>query len=96
MSYAFGLLFLLFACKTDLSGVTTCEACLEKGGTWQPEADSCNRGCDLQDISCFRDTCPGACEAGACDNCFDQTTCEAASCVWNIENEAAWCNSTGI
>ncbi len=69
-----------------------CAQCLESGGTWQPEANECTQSCDIADISCFEDSCPGACAATDCGNCLDQTVCEAAGCTWNIEAEAMWCN----
>ena len=41
------------ACTPD-----ACSACLDTGGTWQPEANECTTDCALQDISCFVDSCP--------------------------------------
>lgn len=68
-----------------------CEACLAGGGTWQPEASACTTDCDLMDISCFKDACPGACAADNCGDCFSQDTCEGAGCTWNVRAEAMWC-----
>lgn len=85
-------LFALTACgEEDLSTITDCQECLDAGGTWQPEDDACTEDCALQDISCWEDECPGECATDACDNCFDQTECEAASCEWVTEGEGAWC-----
>ncbi len=75
--------------KTSSEG---CEDCLASGGTWQPEASECTKDCNVQDISCFRDTCPPACSE-SCDGCFSQTECEAATCQWNQEAEATWCSA---
>ena len=68
----------------------TCQACLDAGKTWQPEADQCTDNCDLMDISCFSETCPGEC-AEYCSACFNQSACEAASCTWHQEAESMWC-----
>ncbi len=70
-----------------------CEACLASGGTWQPEADECTQGCDIQDISCFTDSCPGACAADTCGSCFSPEACEGAGCTWSVAGEAMWCTS---
>jgi hypothetical protein len=83
-------------CKADPPATAAtsgdaCQACLRSGGTWQPEANECTRKCAIQDISCFEDTCPGACAEDACGDCFDAETCRAAGCTWHIEAEAAWC-----
>lgn len=67
-----------------------CAACLESGGTWQPETSSCTEDCDIVDASCFRTECPRACE-DRCENCFDQAECEAQGCTWRVEAEAMWC-----
>jgi hypothetical protein len=67
-----------------------CQACLDRGGTWQPEAEACTDACALQDISCFTDACPGRC-ADDCAACFGQAACEAQGCTWHVEAEAAWC-----
>jgi hypothetical protein len=77
---------------TEVAAATTCEDCLEQGGTWQPEAEQCTADCDLMDISCFRDTCPGECSED-CGSCFNQTECEAASCTWRVEAETMWCTT---
>ena len=65
-----------------------CEACLARGGTWQPP--ECTSDCALQDTSCYRDACPGPCEPGTCE-CHTRDACEAAGCSWQIEGEAMWC-----
>ncbi len=67
-----------------------CEACLESGGTWQPEASACTENCAIQDISCFIRECPGACTED-CGDCFSQDECESAGCAWHQEAEAMWC-----
>lgn len=55
------------ACDLD-----QCDACLATGGTWQPEANECTSDCDIQDISCFTDSCPtDSCEA-SCDAGHEQ------------------------
>jgi hypothetical protein len=83
----------LAACgsSTIVTDPTTCEACLDSGGTWQPEASSCTDDCDLQDISCFIEECPGACDADECENCFSQDDCETATCTWTQQDEAMSC-----
>ena len=82
---------LLVGCSGgDVTENESCESCLNDGGTWQP-GSGCTEDCAIQDISCFRDECPGACEAGACGNCFEQSACEAASCEWKNSEEAFWC-----
>ena len=81
------LVLLFTGCPTG----SDCETCLASGGTWQPEVSECTANCDLADISCFEDECPGACEAGACDNCFSRSRCLDADCNWNTDQEAAWC-----
>lgn len=87
------------ACAEDLlpedpdSGeADPCEACLEAGGTWQPEVAECTRGCGIMDVSCYTESCPGACEDD-CGNCFSPDACEAAGCTWRQEEEAMWCTS---
>lgn len=65
-----------------------CEACLARGGTWQPP--ECTRDCALQDASCYRDACPGPCEPGTCE-CQTRDECEAAGCSWQTAGEAMWC-----
>ena len=88
---------LLAGCDTDKTTTSTpdttaeCEACLADGGTWQPEAETCSEDCEIQDISCYTDSCPGECSSDTCE-CFSQDTCEAAGCTWNVEAEAMWCN----
>ena len=67
-----------------------CEQCLANGGTWQPEAQECTENCEIQDISCFTETCPGSCEEN-CSYCFDSVSCEEAECTWHQEAEAMWC-----
>ena len=67
-----------------------CETCLAEGGTWQPEASECTEDCDLQDISCYTDECPGECEDN-CAYCFGQGECEEQGCAWHQEAEAMWC-----
>lgn len=74
----------------DAGGDDACGACLASGGTWQPEASMCTTDCDILDISCFRDTCPGEC-ADDCGACFSQGECEAEGCTWRQEAEAMWC-----
>lgn len=88
------LLTVLFAaCGTTTpdTGATNCDDCLASGGTWQPEAQQCTTDCDLMDISCFADECPGECEADACGNCFSQPECEAATCTWTTIDESMFC-----
>ena len=69
-----------------------CEACLESGGTWQPEASGCTQDCAIQDISCFTTECPDSC-TDDCSDCFSQDECEDAGCTWNQEAEAMWCTT---
>ncbi|MEE2780365.1 MAG: hypothetical protein VYE15_07570, partial [Myxococcota bacterium] len=38
--------------------MSPCWNCLMTGGTWQPEAEACTTNCDIQDISCYVDSCP--------------------------------------
>ena len=67
-----------------------CESCLAGGGTWQPEANECTADCDIADISCFTNSCPGSCEDD-CSFCFSQDECSAAGCSWQQASEAMWC-----
>jgi hypothetical protein len=67
-----------------------CEECLDSGGTWQPEAEQCTADCDIMDISCYSDECPGAC-GDDCAYCFGSADCEDAGCTWRVEGEAMWC-----
>lgn len=76
----------------ELREIKDCDACLAKGGTWQPEAHYCTPNCDIQDVSCFTDQCPGACTAEACGYCFSASECLASSCMWNQGAEALWCS----
>jgi len=85
------VLLLTVACGPTVPSSESCEACLSSGGTWQPEVEECTTNCDIQDISCFVDSCPEACAPDACGNCFDETSCTEASCTWNQEGEAFWC-----
>lgn len=89
-----GLLTVGTGCPDDEETPTpisdACQSCLDSGGTWQPEAGECTDSCDIADISCFTDECPGACEDD-CAYCFSQEDCEAASCAWHQEAEAMWC-----
>jgi hypothetical protein len=94
MIRAFALLALL-ACAGDPTTAGSCEECLDRGGTWQPEARACTEECDLQDVSCFASACPGPCGPGACDFCFNQGDCDAAGCLWRAEAEAQWCTTGG-
>ena len=71
-------------------GADPCEACLAGGGTWQPEVSECTTNCDIADISCFTDSCPGTCQDD-CAFCFGQGECEAAGCTWQQAAEAMWC-----
>ncbi len=84
----------LAACSSATvdTNASTCEACLESTGTWQPEASACTVDCGLQDISCFTDECPGDCAADECGNCFSQADCEGATCTWTTMDETATCN----
>ena len=68
-----------------------CTACIESGGTWQPEVEECTQNCDIMDISCYTDGCPGECE-DSCGYCFGQQECEDQGCTWNQEAEAMWCS----
>ena len=91
------MLLTVAACEPDPPTPTpvdpsSCLACLEDGGTWQPEVNECTDDCDIMDISCFVDSCPEACAADNCGDCFDPTSCESATCTWNQEDELAWCN----
>jgi hypothetical protein len=74
----------------DDSGTDDCESCLRAGLTWQPEIESCTEDCSYQDISCYRDECPGSC-ADDCGFCFSSGECEANGCTWQSSNEAQWC-----
>lgn len=74
----------------DADGASKCQQCVSEGGTWQPEADQCTSNCDIQDISCFRDSCPEPCSADGCQ-CFSESECEGVGCRWTVEGEAAWC-----
>ena len=69
-----------------------CEACLDEGGTWQPEVGECTADCALLDISCYTDTCPGDCGPASCGQCFDPDTCGAAGCTWQQEGPTLWCS----
>lgn len=70
----------------------SCRRCLAQGRTWQGMGDGeCTANCELQDTYCYRDACPGSCSRASCGNCLSQSTCQAASCVWNQSNEAMWC-----
>jgi hypothetical protein len=80
------------ACGEEEEG-TPCETCLSSGGTWQVEANTCTTDCNIQDISCFRDSCPGPCAADSCGTCFSQGDCEAVDCTWRAEAEANWCTA---
>ncbi len=97
---AFAALLLLAACSTPTPtgagagpDAEACAACIKAGKTWQPEVKECTDNCDIQDTSCFKDSCPGACSATNCEHCFEQTSCEAASCAWHQEAEATWCTA---
>ena len=72
---------------------TQCEACLEEGGTWQPEISACTPDCDIADVSCFRSECPGVCSSSSCENCFSASSCQEANCTWNQAAEAMWCSA---
>ena len=76
--------------NTSGADAAACNACIESGRTWQPEVSECTEDCDVQDISCYADSCPGSC-ADECGNCFSQSECEANSCTWHQEQEAMWC-----
>jgi hypothetical protein len=91
LDIALALVTLLSACPPPAGGNDNCESCIAFGSTWQPEAGECTPNCDLQDISCFEDECPGACAEDECGNCFDQGSCQAASCTWNVAEEESWC-----
>lgn len=70
-----------------------CEACLAGGGTWQPEAEECTTNCDIMDISCYTDACPGPC-GERCGYCFTEEECRAVGCQWAVDAEAMWCSGT--
>ncbi len=93
--FLFTVLLSACTCPTDpeQTSSTMCEACLASGGTWQPEASECTADCDLMDISCFRDECPGDCAVDSCGDCFSDTECAAIGCEWVVVAESAWCQS---
>jgi len=72
------------------AGSSACSQCTSEGGTWQPEANECTKNCEIQDISCFRDSCPEPCSSEGCQ-CFSEADCEGAGCRWKVEGEGAWC-----
>jgi hypothetical protein len=76
----------------DANALSPCEACLASGGTWQPEANACTSNCDIQDISCYTETCPEPCSSSSCSSCIGQEACEDAGCTWNQSGPAMWCN----
>lgn len=80
-------------CTLVPCALTTCEACLADGMTWQPQASACTDDCNIQDISCFSEACPGLCEDG-CANCFSPNTCESQGCTWSQFAEAGTCGDT--
>lgn len=93
-------LLLLAACSTPTPTGTAsgpdaeaCAACILSGKTWQPEVKQCTEDCAVQDISCFRDKCPGPCSATNCEHCFAQAACESSGCAWREEAELSWCTS---
>lgn len=67
-----------------------CRRCLAEGRTWQ-RFGQCTANCDLQDASCFRDSCPGPCSPQNCGDCATPAQCEAAACLWKVAGEAMWC-----
>lgn len=67
-----------------------CEECLDSGGTWQPEAGECTQDCEIMDISCYTESCPGDC-SDDCSYCFSSSDCEDAGCTWHAEGETMWC-----
>ena len=67
-----------------------CTACLNEGKTWQPEAHECTAGCEIMDISCYRDACPKRCSED-CGACFSEADCRGAGCSWHQAAEAMWC-----
>ena len=68
-----------------------CRSCLASGGTWQ--VGECTRDCALQDVSCYRDACPGPCGGESCGTCEGAEACEGAGCTWNVAGEAMWCTA---
>ena len=90
----FALILCFFACngtKTDTSTpLSDCQECLNDGGTWQ--VDECTSNCALQDISCFRDTCPPACSED-CSGCFSESECNNAGCEWVWQEFDSTCQS---
>ena len=88
----FHLLFGL-ACIDASPEPSACEACIEEGGTWQPELNECTQNCSIADISCYTDTCPGDC-FDACEFCFTSSECMDAVCVWNQEDGLGWCSDS--
>jgi hypothetical protein len=71
------------ATTTDADTATTtspCEQCLEEGGTWQPEANTCTTDCDIMDISCYTESCPKGKKSSGPWLCTDLPRCEPETC----------------
>lgn len=77
--------------KADHCEAEGCEACLASGGTWQPEANACTDNCDLQDISCFTDSCPAPSDCEACLASGGTWQPEANACTANCDLQDISC-----